>query len=88
MLRSVDYSQLKSRFNVVRRRLREALPERQIYFRTEGRLNFYTLTTGAQTAVLGGMFVGIIASLAFWTVALFVEDPLTVRLGREILPAR
>lgn len=78
-LRSVDYSSLTARFKTFQNRVRQALPERQIYFRSDGRLHFYTLTTGAQTAIVSGLILGTVASLTFWTVALFVDDPLTIR---------
>ena len=78
-MRSVDYSLLIARFKTFRNRVRQALPERQIYFRSDGRLHFYTLTTGAQTAIVSGLILGVVASITFWTVALFVDDPLTIR---------
>lgn len=78
-MRSVDYSSLTARFKTFQNRVRQALPERQIYFRSDGRLHFYTLTTGAQTAIVSGLILGTVASLTFWTVALFIDDPLTIR---------
>lgn len=83
-MRSVDYSSLTARLKTFRNWVRQALPERQIYFRSDGRLHFYTLTTGAQTAIVSGLIAGTVASLSFWTVALFVDDPLTIKT-RELV---
>lgn len=79
ILRSVDFSSLVARVKTLQNRVRQALPERQIYFRSDGRLHFYTLTTGAQTAIASGIILGLVASMTFWTVALFADDPLTIR---------
>ena len=77
--RSVNYSSLTVRFKTFQHRVHQALPERQIYSRSHGRLHFYTLTTGVQATIVSALIAGAVASLTLLTVALFVDDPLTLR---------
>jgi len=42
-------------------------------------LHFYTLTTGVQATIVSALIASAVASLTLWAVALFVDDPLTLR---------
>lgn len=73
------YSALLRRMEIARLNIREYLPERQIYFRTKGKLHFYTLSTTSQTAFTGTVAMGVMSLLVMWTVDAFSEDPLAMR---------
>lgn len=73
------YSALLRRIGIARLKIREYLPERQIYFRTKGRLHFYTLSTTSQTAFTGAVLMGVMSLMVMWTVDAFSEDPLAIR---------
>lgn len=73
------YSVLQRRIEIAWLKIREFLPERQIYFRTKGKLHFYTLSTKSQTAFTSAVFLGIVSVMVMWTINAFSEDPVAVR---------